>query len=193
MSRLWRRIRSLLSTGDGKETEDGKPSSARPAELEDLRRRAAALCALSSRIRIELSRLLREYEEKETEVKHALQLGDETSARALLADLTGLEPLLNEHAARYEIQRRTAEAAVNFFRQKEAERKRSQSLIGRSSQPEIAAGHARPLTEPPKGKESAAPNAETSPGNGPPEKSRSAVAAAREALDRPPLSERTPP
>jgi hypothetical protein len=187
MNRHWQRLRNALRFWrDEEEEATASDPSSRPPELEALRRHAAALTALASQARIELSALLRAYEERETEAKNLLKSGDEEAARPILARLSAQETELGDRAAQYEAQHHAAESAVSLYRRQEEAWQTERFSQKRSANLERAAAHARSVSE----AAEKAPPASEPPASG---EDRPGVAAAREALNRSSVSERMLP
>ena len=171
--------------------DEADASPAVQADLESLRRHAAALCVLASQTRLEIQETLRRYETAEGEAKRMLAEGREADARDRLAALDRMEADLDALVKQHETQRRAAEAAVELYRRREADWQGSQAALKRTQRLEKGARHALSVSR----HRIASPAAPASEGVSMKEsgEGESAVQAAREVLSRPPLSERTLP
>ncbi|MBW3622292.1 MAG: hypothetical protein KY468_02655 [Armatimonadetes bacterium] len=185
-ARLWNALRQCLARWFSEEESGAEPHpDSLPAELEQLRRHAASLCAHASRSRMDLSDRLQEYDRWDAEARQLIQEKQEDEARILLARMEAEEEEIARLARAYESQRRVAETAVNACRRREAQWRKVREAHEASGRMEAAAVHAEAFqrvadllvdsaayTEDPE----PLPNADP-------------VAAARELLRRPPLTE----
>lgn len=163
-----------------------------PAELESLRRQAAALSALASKTRLEISALLKQYDTWDHEARGLLHDGHEDDARPFIAQMDECEQrlafLLREHKS----QQHSAEAAIEWYRQADAQWKQTLQQFKYAGRLERTASRLGFESPSPGLMDSSEANptevvATPSPSN------PSAVGIARELVNRTPDSERITP
>jgi hypothetical protein len=189
--RLWRALRFHLLDWAGAKTET--PPMSPPAELESLRRQAAALSALASKTRLEISALLKHYDSWDHEARRLLHDGHEDDARPLIAQMDECEQhlafLLHEHKS----QQHSAEAAIEWYRQANAHWKQTLQQFKYAGRLERTASRLGIEPSPSGLTNSPDANASEIITTTPSESKESPVGMARELLNRTPDSERITP
>jgi chromosome segregation ATPase len=119
MNRLFTRFwNAWISRLDRRPEKEGHPTP--PAELEALRKNAAALTALASQTRLEIAGTLQQHDRLDEQIKAHLLDGNESEARPLLTQIESLKARLDALLHQYEAQRHAAEGAVQLFHHRES-------------------------------------------------------------------------